>query len=323
MLYTQLGTTGLRISQIGVGTWQFGDKWWGWGRDYGEEEAIAAIKEAVAFGINFIDTAEIYGKGVSEQIVGKAIRNIREQVVIATKVWPTHATYNGVIKACERSLKRLGIKMIDLYQVHWPNPIVPIGQTMRAMERLVREGKIGYIGVSNFSLKQLIKAQEALKSEQVVSNQVKYNIIERDVEKELLPYAEREKITIIAYSPLAQGLLTGKYDPNNIPRDAVRKINILFDKNNIIKLQALITALREIADKYGRTPAQVALNWLIKKPEVVAVAGVKTPQQARDNAGAGEFKLEEEDIRRITKIADEIHINKTLSRLKVLLRVLR
>ncbi|MDJ0269218.1 MAG: aldo/keto reductase [Aigarchaeota archaeon] len=323
MLYSQLGTTGLRISQIGVGTWQFGDKWWGWGRGYGEEEAITAIKEAVAHGVNFIDTAEIYGKGISEQVVGKAIRNIREQVVIATKVWPTHATYNGVIKACERSLKRLRIKMIDLYQVHWPNPIVPIGQTMRAMERLVREGKISYIGVSNFSLKQLIKAQEALKSEQVVSNQVKYNIVERDVERELLPYAEREKITIIAYSPLAQGLLTGKYDPNNLPRDAVRKINILFDKNNITKLQSLITMLREIADKYERTPAQVALNWLIKKPEVVAIAGVKNPQQARDNAGAGEFKLAGEDIERITKIADEIRIDKTLSRLKVFLRLLR
>ena len=322
MLYTSLGNTGLRISQIGIGTWQFGDKWWGWGKGYGEREAINAIRKAVELGVNFIDTAEIYGGGLSEQIVGKAVQDFREQVVIATKVWPTHATYNGVIKACERSLKRLNVKYIDLYQVHWPNPVIPISQTMKAMEHLVKQGKINYIGVSNFSLKQLIKAQESLKSEQIVSNQVKYNMIEREAEKELLPYAASEKITIIAYSPLAQGLLTGKYNPNNIPRDAIRKINILFDKQNLEALQELIKLLKEIGERYGKTPGQIALNWLIKRNEVIAIPGVKNPQQAEQNAQAGDFKLSDEDITLLTKAVERIKINKRLSKLRALIRLI-
>ncbi len=322
MLYTSLGNTGLKISQIGVGTWQFGDKWWGWGKSYGEEDAVNAIRKAVELGVNFIDTAEIYGGGLSEQIVGRAIRDFREQVVIATKVWPTHATYNGVIKACERSLKRLNVKYIDLYQIHWPNPIIPISQTMRAMEYLVKQGKINYIGVSNFSLKQLIKAQECLKSEQIVSNQVKYNMIEREAESELLPYAEKEGITIIAYSPLAQGLLTGKYNPYNIPKDTVRRINILFDKPNLEALQNLIQLLRDIGSKYGKTPGQVALNWLIKRREVVAIPGVKNPMQAEQNADAGNFKLGDEDIKLLTEVVGRIRINKRFSKLRMLKRLI-
>jgi len=322
MFYTSLGKTGLKISQIGIGTWQFGDKWWGWGKGYGEEDAINAVKRAVELGVNFIDTAEIYGNGLSEKIVGKAVRDMREQVVIATKVWPTHATYNGVIKACEKSLKRLGVKYIDLYQVHWPNPVIPISQTMRAMEHLVREGKINYIGVSNFSLSQLKKAQEALKSEQVVSNQVKYNMLEREAEKELIPYAEKEGITIIAYSPLAQGLLTGKYNVENIPKDAVRKINILFEKRNMARLQKLLDTLREIANRYNATPAQVALNWLIKRKEIVAIPGVKNPRQAEDNARAGEFRLSDEDINRLTETVEEIEIDRRFSKLRALVRLI-
>lgn len=322
MLYTSLGNTGLKISQIGIGTWQFGDRWWGWGRGYGEEDAVNAVRKAVELGVNFIDTAEIYGGGLSERIVGKAVRELREQVVIATKIWPTHSTYNGVIKACERSLRRLGIKYIDLYQIHWPNPIIPISQTMKAMEYLVKQGKISYIGVSNFSLKQLVKAQECLKNEQIVSNQVKYNMIERDAEKELLPYAEKERITIIAYSPLAQGLLTGKYNLDNIPKDVVRRLNILFDKPNLEALQNLIQLLKEVGSKYGKTPGQVALNWLIKRREVIAIPGVKNPIQAEQNARAGDFRLNEEDIKILTEAVEGIRINKRFSKLKMVKRLI-
>ena len=321
-MYTSLGNTGLKISQIGIGTWQFGDRWWGWERGYGEEDAVNAVRKAVELGVNFIDTAEIYGGGLSERIVGKAVRELREQVVIATKIWPTHSTYNGVIKACERSLRRLGIKYIDLYQIHWPNPIIPISQTMKAMEYLVKQGKISYIGVSNFSLKQLVKAQECLKNEQIVSNQVKYNMIERDAEKELLPYAEKERITIIAYSPLAQGLLTGKYNLDNIPKDVVRRLNILFDKPNLEALQNLIQLLKEVGSKYGKTPGQVALNWLIKRREVIAIPGVKNPIQAEQNARAGDFRLNEEDIKILTEAVEGIRINKRFSKLKMVKRLI-
>ena len=322
MIYTELGKTGLRVSQIGVGSWQIGSKSWGWRDEYSEEETIQAIRTAIEHGINFIDTAEMYGDGESERIIGKAIRSMRDRVIIATKVWPTHLTYDRVLKACEGSLRRLGVDVIDLYQIHWPNPLIPISKTMKAMERLVKDGKIRHIGVSNFSLKILIKAQEALKREEIVSNQVKYNMIERQAEKELLPYAERNKITIIAYSPLAQGLLTGKYSPTNRPRDYVRRINILFDEENLRRLQPLIQLLREIANNRGKKPSQVALNWLIKRPEVIAIPGVKRPAQAEENAGAADFRLTDEELRMIEETLRNIKIRKTASIIKIPLRLL-
>ncbi|MEM4211660.1 MAG: aldo/keto reductase [Nitrososphaerota archaeon] len=322
MIFTELGRTGLKISQIGIGSWQIGSKYWGWGREYSEQETIDAIRRAIELGINFIDTAEMYGDGESERIIGKAIKNMRDNVVIATKVWPTHLTYDGVLKACERSIQRLGVDIIDLYQIHWPNPLIPLSQTMRAMEKLVKEGKIRYIGVSNFSLKKLIQAQEALRNNEIVSNQVKYNMIERDAEKELLPFAEKNKITIIAYSPLAQGLLTGKYGPENRPQDNIRKINILFDKENLKRLQPLISILREIASRRGKTPAQVALNWLIRKKEVVAIPGVKRQSQAEENAGAADFSLSEDELRMIESVLNNIKIENIISALKVPLRLL-
>ncbi|MEM1517857.1 MAG: aldo/keto reductase [Halobacteria archaeon] len=322
MIFTELGRTGLKISQIGIGSWQIGSKYWGWGREYSEQETIDAIRRAIELGINFIDTAEMYGDGESERIIGKAIKNMRDNVVIATKVWPTHLTYDGVLKACERSIQRLGVDIIDLYQIHWPNPLIPLSQTMRAMEKLVKEGKIRYIGVSNFSLKKLIQAQEALRNNEIVSNQVKYNMIERDAEKELLPFAEKNKITIIAYSPLAQGLLTGKYGPENRPQDNIRKINILFDKENLKRLQPLISILREIASRRGKTPAQVALNWLIRKKEVVAIPGVKRQSQAEENAGAADFSLSEDELRMIESVLNNIKIENIISALKIPLRLL-
>lgn len=322
MRYTYLGSSSLRVSQIGLGTWQFGDRWWGWGGLYGEEEAIQAVRRSVELGVNFIDTAEVYGGGLSEQLVGKAIRGMRDELVIATKVWPTHYTYSGVIKACERSLRRIGIDVIDLYQLHWPNPLIPLGWTMRAMERLVAEGKIRHIGVSNFSLKQLLRAQEALKREEIVSNQVKYNMLERGAERELLPYAERNRITIIAYSPLAQGLLTGKYGPGNVPRDMVRRTNRLFDKRNMRRIERLVEVLRRIAAERGRAAAQVALNWLIKTPAVVAIPGAKNPRQAEENAGAADFTLSGEELRLIDEVLSGIELEGVLSRLMVIKRIL-
>ncbi len=322
MIFTELGKTGLKTSQVGVGCWQAGSKSWGWGKEYGERDIIEAIRTAVELGINFIDTAEMYGDGKSERIVGKAIKEVRERVIIATKVWPTHLAYNGVLKACKRSLERLGVDVIDLYQIHWPNPFIPISQTMRAMERLVKEGKIRHIGVSNFSLRQLIKAQESLKSEEIVSNQVKYNMIERDAEKELLPYAEKNKITIIAYSPLAQGLLTGKYDQYHLPDDTVRKVNILFDRENLKRLQPLISLLKTIASKRGKKPSQIAINWLIRRPEVVVIPGVKRAEQVKENASATDFRLTDDEVKMIDEVLRSIRLVKLSSMLRIPLRLL-
>ncbi|MEM4373605.1 MAG: aldo/keto reductase [Nitrososphaerota archaeon] len=323
MIYTFLGRTGLKISKVALGTWQFGSRSWGYGVSYGRSECVMAVRTGVEYGINLIDTAEVYGSGLSEEIVGEAIRGMRERVMIATKVSPTHLSYNGTIKACERSLRRLGVKSIDLYQVHWPNPLIPISQTMRAMEKLVEMGKISYIGVSNFSKKLLVKAQETLRREEIVSDQVKYNLLERGVEDELLPYAEKEGITILAYSPLAQGLLTGKYSRANPPRDVVRKVNILFDSRNMVRLEPLLTHLNTIADRNGATSAQIALRWLISRDRVVAIAGVKNSIQAAECAAAAEASLSPEDHQLLDKLSRETQVSRGWSYLRVLGRLLR
>jgi len=293
--YIELGRSGLRVSKIGVGTWQVGSSEWGWNKGYGVEEIIQAIEEAHSLGVNFIDTAEVYGGGVSEEIVGRAVRPFRDEMVIATKVWPTHATYNSVMKACERSLSRLGVDVIDLYQVHWPNPFIPISSTMRAMERLVELGKVRAIGVCNFSVRLLRRAQECLKREEIVSNQVKYNLVERKAERDIVPYCEGKGMALIAYSPLAQGLLSARYTPSNRPRDLVRRLNPLFDPAALRRMKPILDLLSELAARHSADPSQIALAWLIKRGNVVAIPGVKNPAQAESNARAAEIELSEEE----------------------------
>jgi len=323
MEYIELGKTGFKVSVIGLGTWQIGTKLWGWGTDYDESDAIAVIHQAIDLGINFIDTAEIYGGGKSEEIIGKAIAERRDEVFLATKVWVTNLSYNKVIKAAERSLRRLRVDVIDLYQVHWPNPFVPIERTMRAMERLVKEGKVRCIGVSNFSVNQLKRAQEALFSEEVVSNQVEYNLLNRKIEKDLLPYARREKITIIAYSPLAKGILTGKYAPGNVPRDILRRIDILFSSENLKRANKVLEVLHEIAERRGKAVSQVALNWLIKEPTIIAIPGAKKPMHVKINVGAVGWKLTEEEVKRIDEVSSSFKPERLKSYLSIPFRLFR
>ena len=322
MLYTNLGKTSEKVSKIGIGTWQIGSRGWGWGKGYGEEQVVAAIRRSIELGVNLIDTAEIYGGGHSETVVGKAIRGMRERVLIATKVWPTHATYQGTIKACERSLRRLGVDVIDLYQVHWPNPFIPVSSTMRAMEELVRRGMIRYIGVSNFSASQLERAQQALKREEIVSNQIEYSLLKmRSAERLFERFGD--SITVIAYSPLAQGLLTGKYDPKNLPRDLVRAINPLFDPHNVRKVGPLLGKLREVASRHGTTPDQVVLRVLIHRPNVVAIPGAKDERQAERNAMAADLPLTEQEVEEVISVARSIRISRLRGYLTTPIRVLR
>ncbi|MEM0349128.1 MAG: aldo/keto reductase [Candidatus Caldarchaeum sp.] len=306
MLYTELGRTGEKVSVVWLGAWQFGSGSWGYGKSYGERECLEAVYASVEAGVNVIDTAEVYGGGVSEIIVGKAVKELGDRVLIATKVAPHHLTYNGVIEACERSLNRLGVKTIDLYQIHLPNPLIPITQTMRAMEHLVKTGKIRYIGVSNFSLGQLIKARQALKSEDIVSNQVRYNLIQRKIEKDLIPYCSREKINILAYSPLAQGLLTGKYTSTNPPKDFIRRVNPLFTRRYLGRIGPLLTELRVLAEKYGVSVGQVALAWVFAHEGCVAIAGAKNREQALSNAAAGNIQLTREEVDRLSVLSAQI-----------------
>ncbi len=297
MRYEQLGRTGIRISKIGLGTWQFGASYWGWGRELGEEDAISIIREAVDLGINFIDTAEIYGWGRSERIVGRALRSIdREEVVIATKVFPYRVTVSGVLKALRNSLRRLNTGYVDLYQIHWPSPIFPLKGAMRALERELEEGRIRAIGVSNFSLKQMEEARSYLQRHDLASNQIEYNLLKRDPERDLIPHCRREGITIIAYSPLAQGLLTGKYGPGRMPKGIQRRLNIWHLYGRID--WSVVERLKELAARKGggTTPAQLALAWVIREEGVVAIPGAKSLEQLRSNAKAAEIELGEEEL---------------------------
>jgi len=260
------------IPSIGMGTWGIG----GFSTpDYRYDEiAIKALRYGIELGITLIDTAEMYGAGHSEEVVGIAIKGLREKVFIATKVWYTNLRYDDVLRSAEKSLKRLQIDVIDLYQVHWPNPHIPLNETMKAMEKLVLDGKVRFIGVSNFSVRLMEEARAALSKIDIVSNQVEYSLLSREVENDILPYCEKENITLIAYSPLGRG-------------------NIFSDPRSKI--------LREIAKKYNKTPAQVALNWLISKNPVVAIPKAINLSHIKENADAVGWRLSNEDLELLSR----------------------
>src|SRR6059036_3095019 len=203
MQFRPLGRTHESIPIVGLGTWGIGGEM---GPDSSRDEAgIEALRLGLDLEMKFIDTAEMYGAGHSEEVVARALEGRRDRVFVASKVSPRHFAYNNVLEAAKRSLKRLGLKQMDLYQLHWPNPRIPISETMKAMEKLVRDGLVRYVGVSNFSVEQMREAQESMSRERIVSNQVEYSLVERSVEEDILPYCRKEKILVIAYSPLAQG----------------------------------------------------------------------------------------------------------------------
>jgi aryl-alcohol dehydrogenase-like predicted oxidoreductase len=310
MEYVNLGKSGLKVSIIGLGAWQASGK--AWGADVEDENIAKAIKRAYELGINFIDTAEAYGNGHSEEVVGKAVKEIgRENLVIATKVHGAHLRYNELLKAAEHSLKRLGIKEIDLYQVHWPDPWeqIPLKHTMRAMEQLYKEGKIRAIGVSNFAVRDLEEARKHLSVTDIVSNQVRYNMLQREIEEEVLPYCKKENISIIAWSPIAQGALTGKYNISNKPSDDVRRGNRLFSDRNLREISKLIPVLEKIAKARNKTVAQVALNWLLREGNVIPIPGAKNPKQAEENAGAADWRLSSQELKEIEDALSKISLD--------------
>ena len=256
MNYKPLGKTGIKISEIGQGTWNY-------------RGGVESLRMGASLGATHIDTAEAYG---TEEIVGKAIEGMRDQVFLATKVWPDHLHYDDVIKACDGSLRRLGVKYVDLYMIHWPNPSVPIRDTMRAMEELVKQGKIRNIGVSNFSVEQLKSAQAALSIHEIVSNQVKYNLTSRSIEEDLIPFCRSEKITVVAYSPL-KGKLSGREDD----------------------------LLGELASKYGKTRSQVTLNFLTSKENIAAIPKAENADHVKENCGASGWRLSDDDLKKISE----------------------
>jgi myo-inositol catabolism protein IolS len=310
MEYSDLGRSGIRVSAVGMGMWQASGAIWG--TDVTDEGCIQAVARSSELGVNLMDTAEVYGNGHSEEVLGKAIKRVgREKLIVATKVSGNHLRYDDVLKACEMSLRRLDIRQVDLYQVHWPDPWqqVPLKHTMKAMEKLYDEGKIRAVGVSNFAVRDLEEARSVLSHAEIVSDQVRYNLINRQIEEEVLPYCSREKITILAYVPLAQGALTGKYSEGLKPSDEVRKDNKAFSDQNLRETTGLLKVLRSIANKRGKTVAQVALNWLLSHPGVIPIPGAKNVEQAEQNAGAAGWSLTQNEIREVTEVADKTELD--------------
>jgi aryl-alcohol dehydrogenase-like predicted oxidoreductase len=292
MRYLDLGTA-KKISKIGLGTWQFGSREWGYGEQYAEQDAQAIVGRALELGVTLFDTAEIYGFGRSERILGRALGERLESVFLATKILPVLPVAPVVEQRAVASANRLDARRLDLYQVHQPNPVVRDGTIMRGMRALQRVGLVGEVGVSNYSLARWRAAEDALGT-RVLSNQVRYNLVDRGPERELLPHAESAGRLVIAYSPLAQGLLSGRYQADSPPANRVRAANPLFLPENLRRAGDLIAVLREVADAHSATPAQIALAWVIRHPAVVAIPGASSVQQLESNAAAADITLTED-----------------------------
>jgi aryl-alcohol dehydrogenase-like predicted oxidoreductase len=290
---------GARMSAIGLGTWQFGSTEWGYGGEYASGEAGAIVKRALELGVNLIDTAEIYGTGRSERIVGEAIRGHRHKVFLATKLFPIGLPFQVAGRA-RRSAKRLGVDHLDLYQLHWPSPLFPPGFTMPRFKRLVDGGLVGHAGVSNHSLDQWQAAERAFGGA-VLSNQVRFNLVDRAADRDLVPWAQREGRLVIAYSPLAQGLLSGKYQQS--PPRNFRRFRSNFSANSRARAQPLVELLSEIGRAKGATSSQVALAWLIRKANVVAIPGASSVRQLEENVAAADLELSAEEDSRLSTLA--------------------
>jgi diketogulonate reductase-like aldo/keto reductase len=240
------------------------------------DKHIQALRIGIDAGMTFIDTAAEYGNGQAESTIAKATKNIRKSVFIATKFSPENSSCEGILKSANESLTRLNTDYIDLYQPHWPNPRVPIEESIKAMEQLVKEGKVRHIGLCNFSLIEFKQAQSALREETIVSTQVEYSLFDRSIEKEYLPFCEQNNITTIAYSPLDQGRI--------VCGDVKKEF------------------LKSLAQKYDMTQAQVVLSWLVSHESVIAIPNSSSPQHILENAKAADLKIEHEDIAKIDSI---------------------
>ena len=290
-----------QVSRVGLGTWQFGSREWGYGQGYASGVAVEIVARARELGVTLFDTAEIYGFGKSERILSGALGEDRSQVVVASKVFPVAPFPVIVRNRAQASAKRLQLRRIPLYQVHQPNPLVPDSVIMPGMRRLLQEGRIGAVGVSNYSLGRWRQADAAL-GQPVVSNQVQFSLAHADPLDDLVPFAQQENRVVIAYSPLAQGLLSGKYGLDNRP-GGVRAANPLFGTENLRRVAPLLGTLRDVAHAHDVEPAQVALAWLLSLPQVVVIPGASSVEQLELNVRAASLKLDPASQDALTKAA--------------------
>ena len=264
MLYRELGKTGVKIPEVGLGLWQY-------------RGGVEPIRRAIELGANLLDTAEVYG---TEPITGEAMKGLRSKVFLATKVSGDHLRRADLLKACDNSLRRLGVDVIDLYQIHWPDSHVPIEETMGAMEALADAGKIRYIGVSNFSAREQKAAQAAMRKHKIVCNQVIYSLMNRDIERDLIPYCQQTNVTVMAFSPLARGAIT---------------------KRPLLPQHGPTETLAKIAEETKHTLAQVALNWCLSRPGVVTIPKSDKVARVEENCGASGWSLTKEQVAELDK----------------------
>ena len=327
MEYRKLGQSDLDLSVITFGAWAAGG--WMWGST-DRKQAINAMRAGIAEGMTSIDTATIYGQGTSEELVGEAIKGLqRDQVQVLTKFasrWDTkqgvflkksidnegkefdfhrYAGKDGVIYECEQSLKRLGTDYIDLYQIHWDDPSTPIEESYEAVDQLIKEGKVRYAGVCNYNVEQMQRAQSVCN---IVSNQVPFSMVNRGIEEELVPFCIKENTSILAYSPMERGLLTGKIKPGHAFSEGDHRAdNPFFTDENIIKTNQFLEKIKPIAEKHHVTLGQIVLRWTVQRPGItIALAGARNAEQSVSNAKAGGIRLSEEDYDFITKEVERI-----------------
>jgi aryl-alcohol dehydrogenase-like predicted oxidoreductase len=311
MLTRQLGTSDLHITRVGFGAWAIGGGGWAfaWGAQ-DDADSVAAIREAVELGINWIDTAAVYGLGHSEEVVAKALDGVANRPYVFTKcgrVWDEHRQIGKRLKAasvraeCEASLRRLRVDVIDLYQIHWPEPDEDVEEGWAEVAKLKAEGKVRWIGVSNFNVDQLKRASAIAP---VVSLQPPYSMLRRDIEADILPHCAASNIGVLAYSPMASGLLTGAWTHErlaSLPADDWRKgKNPLFQEPKFSRHLRLVEVLKDVGRHHGRTPGEVAVAWVLRHPAVTAaIVGARKAGQLKELVGAAELHLSAEDVERI------------------------
>ena len=312
----RLGLTDLELTVIGSGTWAIGGGGWkfGWGPQ-DDKESIAAIRRSLELGINWIDTAAVYGLGHSEEIVGKVLKELPEKPIIAAKcgrIWEPDRTIGARLKKesirseVEDSLRRLNIDVIDLYQIHWPQPDEDIEEGWSTIKELIEEGKIRYAGVCNFSVEQLKRIRPI---HPPASLQPPYSMLKRDIEEEHLAYCKAHNMGVLAYSPMQKGLLTGKFTRErveNLPEDDHRTKDPLFHDPALSANLTLVENLRFIAAKNGKTVAQLTIAWVLRHPEITAaIVGARRPSQIEETVGAGDWVLSEEDKAAVDLLLEE------------------
>lgn len=306
MEYRTLGSTGLSVSAIGLGTWTMGGRWWGPAND---ADSIATIHTALDLGINLVDTADVYGFGRSEKLLGQALTTRRDDVVIASKVglrWNNRGQIKNdlsreyILGAIDESLRRLRTDYLDLYQVHWPDPHTPVEETVEALTACVEAGKVRYLGASNLSPEQLL---EYRKYGRVETLQPPLNLFERQAEVQLLPICLKENIGVLSYSALCRGLLTGKFKPDHVFHEKVRKGHPLFQGATFKRNVAIVDRLREMASDRQKTVGQLAVAWVLAHSAIsTALCGARKPQQIEENVSAANCVLTDEELKRIEMI---------------------